>query len=73
MTGYHVETVKSGNSTPRECMANQRSERMGCVEVELPSFSQLSRQWQQCKSALLYIGRKGLIPTCSHRLQWLRP
>lgn len=46
MTGYQVETVKSGNSTPRECMANQRSERMGCVEVERPSFSQLSRQWQ---------------------------
>ncbi len=47
MTGYRVETVKSGNSTPCECMANQRSERMDCVEVERYSLSQLSRQWQR--------------------------
>ena len=40
MTGYQVETVKSGNSTPCECMAN-------CVEVERLSLSQLSRQWQR--------------------------
>ncbi|ACR72517.1 Hypothetical protein EUBELI_01525 [Lachnospira eligens ATCC 27750] len=38
--------MKSGNSTPCECMANQRSERMDCVEVERSSLSQLSRQWQ---------------------------
>ena len=44
--GYQVETVNSGNSTPRECMANQRSERMDCVGVESSSLSQLSRQWQ---------------------------
>ena len=46
MTGYQVETVKSGNSTPCECMANSWSERMDCVEVEWPSLSQRSRQWQ---------------------------
>ena len=46
MTGYHVETVKSGNLTPCECMANQWSERMDCVEVERYSPSQRSRQWQ---------------------------
>ena len=26
MTGFQVETMKSGNSIPCECMANQRSE-----------------------------------------------
>ena len=46
MTGYQIETVKSGNSTPCECMANSCSERMNCVEVERLSLSQLSRQWQ---------------------------
>lgn len=46
MTIFQVETVKSGNSTPCECMANQRSERMDCVEVERFSLSQRSRQWQ---------------------------
>ena len=43
-TSFQVETVKSGNSTPCECMANQRSERMDCVGVERSSLSQLSRQ-----------------------------
>ena len=28
---------------------------------------------QQCKIAWHYIGRKGLIPICSHRLGWSRP
>ena len=46
MTIFQVETVKSGDSTPCECMANQRSERMDCVEVERFSLSQRSRQWQ---------------------------
>ncbi len=43
---YQVETVKSGNSTPCECMANPWFERMDCVEVKRPSLSQRSRQWQ---------------------------
>ena len=46
MTGYQVETVKSGNSTPCECMANSRSERMNSVEFGQPSLPRLSRQWQ---------------------------
>ena len=46
MTGYQVETVKSGNLTPCECMANQWLERKDCVEVERHSLSQRSRQWQ---------------------------
>ena len=45
-TRFRVETVKSGNSTPCECMANSWLERMDCVEVERPSLSQRSRQWQ---------------------------
>lgn len=46
MIGYQVETVKSGNSTPCECMANSCSEQMDGVGVERFSLSQLSRQWQ---------------------------
>ena len=46
MTGYQVETVKSGNSTPCECMANQWLERMDYVEVERHSLPQRSKQWQ---------------------------
>lgn len=45
-TRFQVETVKSGNSTPCECMANSCSERMDCVGGERSSLSQLSRQWQ---------------------------
>lgn len=37
MTGFQVETMKSGNSTPCECMANQRSE----LPYELPLTSSL--------------------------------
>ena len=33
-TRFQVETVKSGNSTPCECMANPWFERMDCVEIE---------------------------------------
>ena len=32
MTGFQVETMKSGNSIPYECMPNQRSE----LPYELP-------------------------------------
>lgn len=46
MTGYQVEAVKSGNSTPCEWMANPWFERMDSVELEQPSLFQLSRQWQ---------------------------
>ena len=37
MTGFQVETMKSGNSIPCECMANQRSE----LPYELPLASLL--------------------------------
>ena len=37
MTGFQIETMKSGNSIPCECMANQRSE----LPYELPLASLL--------------------------------
>ena len=37
MTGFQVETMKSGNSIPCECMANLWSERMNSVELGQPA------------------------------------
>ena len=49
MTGFQVETMKSGNSIPCECMANQRSE----LPYELPLASLLqivSENVRNCKN-----------------------
>ena len=58
-TSFQVETVKSGNSTPCECMANQRSERNGLCRslsvLSLVSTVETVSREQQCKSALHYL------------------
>ena len=49
MTGFQVETMKSGNSNPCECMANQQSE----LPYELPLASLLqivSENVRNCKN-----------------------
>ena len=59
MTGFQVETMKSGNSIPCECMANQRSE----LPYELPLASLLqivSENVRNLKMDVLLDGRAQL-------------
>ena len=61
MTGFQVVTMKSGNSIPFECMANQRSE----LPYELPLASLLqivSENVRNCKN-----GRIGRWPNAARR------